>query len=88
MGDTLEHFRTGRRGVLRYLGENERCVIQFEDGKEEWRWLTAFVEVVDSLCKEVRRWQGGVEVVAWEHSLRIPWSLMAPWDEAMKLHQV
>ena len=45
VGDTLEHFRTGRRGVLRYLGENERCFIQFEDGKEEWRWLKAFVKV-------------------------------------------
>ena len=45
VGDTLEHFRTGRRGVLRYLGENERCFIQFEDGKEEWRWVTAFVKV-------------------------------------------
>ena len=44
VGDTVKHFRTGRRGVVRFLGQHGRVAIKFDDGYEEWRWMNAFVK--------------------------------------------
>ena len=50
VGDTVKHFRTGRRGVVRFLGQHGRVAIKFDDGYEEWRWMNAFVKTTKAMA--------------------------------------
>ena len=47
IGDRVAHFKTGRSGVIRFLGSNGMMIIFFDDGREEWRRRAAFRKVTD-----------------------------------------
>ena len=44
VGDRVSHYKTGRTGIICYLYvSGKKAVILFDDGKEECRWIRAFV---------------------------------------------
>ena len=44
VGKRVVHYKTKRPGTVKYFSEDsQRMVIRFDDGKEEYRNITAFI---------------------------------------------
>jgi hypothetical protein len=43
VGDVVRHFKTWHAGTIMYISQNQqRIVIKFASGHEEWRWASVF----------------------------------------------
>ena len=42
-GDLVKHYRTGRQGIVQWVGRTHMVVYFSDENQEEWRWIEAFV---------------------------------------------